>query len=316
MRNLALAFALLAAGPAAALESLHLLIPGGAGGGWDITARAAGRALVASGLVQRVSFENRSGAGGGKGVAYLQEAAAQSADVLMVSSTPIVVRSLKPAFQQHWRQLTPIASLIGDYGALVVRSDAPFADFPALAQALRNAPRSVKFAGGSNRGDLDHLILARIFEALALDPAEARYVPYGAGGQATLALLSGEVGAMSATVGDAIVHVRSGRLRVLAVAAPERIDALPEVPTFGELGWPVEFLNWRGFFAAPGLTEARREAFADVLNRLRTTEAWHDARARYGWTEVYHEGAAFSAFLEAQEQLMRRLLLRLGFLRQ
>ncbi len=313
MRSTAVVLLALVAGPAAALESLHLLIPGGAGGGWDITARAAGRALMVSGLVSQVSFENRSGAGGGKGVAYLQEAAAQSADVLMVSSTPIVVRSLKPAFQQNWRQLTPIASLIGDYGAVVVRSDSPFADFPALAAALRGSPRSIKFAGGSNRGDLDHLILARIFEALDLDPADARYVPYGAGGQATLALLSGEVGAMSATVGDAIAHVRGGRAQILAVAAPQRLDALPDVPTFRELGWPVEFLNWRGFFAAPGIAEERRDAFAVVLNQLRGTDAWRQARTRYGWTEVYHEGAAFSAFLEAQEHLMRRLLLRLGF---
>ncbi len=315
MRSALFILLALAAVPAAALESLHLLIPGGAGGGWDITARAAGRALMASGLVPQVSFENRSGAGGGKGVAYLQEAAAQSADVLMVSSTPIVVRSLKPAFQQNWRQLTPIASLIGDYGAVMVRTDSPFMDFPALVEALRAAPRSIKFAGGSNRGDLDHLILARVFEALELNPADARYVPYGAGGQATLALLSGEVGAMSATVGDAIAHARGGRVRILAVAAPERLEALPDVPTFREYGWPVEFLNWRGFFAAPGIAEARRDAFAAVLNQLRATDAWQHARARYGWTEVYHEGPAFSAFLEDQEQLMYRLLLRLGFVR-
>ena len=305
---------LLAANSANALDAVHFLVPGGAGGGWDITARAVGATLADSGIVRQVSYENRSGAGGGKGVAYLQESAARASNMLMVSSTPIVVRSLKPGFQQNWRHLTPVASLIGDFGAIVVRADSPYTDFQALAAALQGAPRGVKFAGGSNRGDLDHLILARVFEALSLEPGDARYVPYGAGGQATLALLGGEVDAMSATGGDAIAHVEAGRLRVLAVAAEARLPVLPDVPTFGELGWPVVFINWRGFFAAPGLAEADRFAFVQMLEALRRTEAWQEVRARYGWAEVYHVGEAFEAYLAEQEALMQRLLSRLGFL--
>ena len=297
------------------VDTLHLLIPGGAGGGWDTTARATGSALMASGLVNHVSYENRSGAGGAKGFTYMLDRRARSESVLMVSSTPILVRTLRPEFGQDWRQLTPVASMIGDYGALMVRGDASFRSLEDLATLLRRDPAAVKFAGGSNRGDLDHLILASAFKALGLRPQDARYVPYGAGGQATLALLGGETLAMAATVGDAISHIRSGHVRVLAIAAPRRLDELPDVPTFTELGYPLEFLNWRGFFAVPGISDNDLQRYTALFDRLAETSAWRAELQRHGWVEVRHGGPGFAAYLDRQEQQIADLMKALGFLR-
>ena len=99
---------------------LHFIIPSGVGGGWDATARGTGRVLRESGLVTGASFENVPGAGGGKGIATLIEVGARGGDVLLVNSTPIVVRSLTRLFPYSFRDLTPIARIIGDYQALVV----------------------------------------------------------------------------------------------------------------------------------------------------------------------------------------------------
>ena len=296
------------------LNRLHLLIPGSAGGGWDTTARAVGNALRSAGLIEQVSFENLSGAGGARGVAQMVESAAASRHVLMVSSTPIVVRSLIPVYQQSWRQLSPIAAVIGDYGMLAVRADSPFTTLTDLLDTLRRAPRSIKFAGGSNRGGLDHLIAAQFFQAAGLDPTNARYVAYDAGGRALLSLLSGETPVMSATVGDAMGQIQAGGVRVLAVAAPERLRELPEVPTFVELGYPLVFLNWRGFFAAPGVSAARRRQFIDLLLRLERTPQWETARARHGWVNNFIGGAEFERYLEEQERTTAALMQRLGFL--
>lgn len=296
----------------APIDELHFLIPGGAGGGWDTTARAAGSALTVSGLVARVSYENRGGAGGAKGFAYMLDRRARSEGVLMVSSTPILVRTLRPEFRQDWRQLTPVAAVIGDYGALMVRSDAPWRTLDDLVVDLRRDPRSIKFAGGSNRGDLDHLILAGAFQALGLPPREARYVPYGAGGAATLALLSGETPAMAATIGDAMGPIRDGAIRVLAIAAPRRLQQLPRVPTFVELGTPFEFLNWRGFFAVPGLDARQLETWTTMFGRLSRSAAWRAEMDRHGWIAVEHRGEDFAAYLNRQEGQIRGLLQALG----
>jgi putative tricarboxylic transport membrane protein len=299
---------------APAMESLHFLVPGGAGGGWDTTARATGMALMKAGLVQHASFENRSGAGGAKGFAYMLDRRARSESVLMVSSTPILVRTLRAEFQQNWRELTPVASMIGDYGALMVRSDAPWRSLHELVTTLRNTPESIKFAGGSNRGDLDHLILASSFQAFTIAPQRARYVPYGAGGQATLALLGGETAAMAATIGDAISYIQSGHIRALAVAAPQRLQALPDVPTFAELGYPLEFLNWRGFFAVPGLSATDLATYTQLLTALTKTQAWQDELHRHGWVQVFHPGEDFSAYLDDQEAQIAQFMRVLGFL--
>jgi putative tricarboxylic transport membrane protein len=295
-------------------DSIHFLVPGGAGGGWDTTAREVGRALAGAGLVDAVSYENMSGASGGKGVSHMIETAAQNTHVLMINSTPIIARSLIPAYGQSWRELTPIAAVIGDYGAVIVRSDARWTGFDDLLRELRVAPRAITFAGGSTRGGLDHLIVASVFRETGLDPMEARYVPYDAGGKALLALLSGEVDAMSATVGDAISAARDGNVRILAVAAPERLDQLPDVPTLRELGYPVELLNWRGFFAVPGLPDADRLAFVSVLEAMRGHPGWQTAIQRHGWVEKFMAGDEFLQYLERQEVFIGELMSELGFI--
>ena len=102
------------------VDSIHFLIPGGAGGGWDGTARGTGEALTNAGLVGSASYENMSGGGGGKAIGYLIENADSQHGTLMVNSTPIVIRSLTKVFPQNFRDLTLVAGTIGDYAALVV----------------------------------------------------------------------------------------------------------------------------------------------------------------------------------------------------
>ncbi len=300
--------------PVEPVERLHLLVPGSAGGGWDTTARGIGQALQASGLVERVSYENMSGAGGARGVAHMIETRAQNRHVLMVNSTPIVARSLMPVFQQSWRDLTPVASVIGDYGIIAVRADSTFATLDDLLLALRRDARSIKIAGGSNRGGLDHLIAARMFQSAGLPLADARYVAYDAGGRALLALLSGETPVMSATLGDAMAMVKAGKVRLLALAAPERIQELPAVPTFTELGYPMIFVNWRGFFGVPGLSAGEVEAFGALLLQLGKAPEWETVRARHGWVNNFIVGDGFRDYLEVQERLTGELMRELGFI--
>jgi len=300
---------------AEAPESVHFLIPGGAGGGWDTTARAVGRSLVESDLLDSASFENMSGASGGKGVSHMLEVAEKDPRMLMINSTPIIARSLIPAYGQSWRDLTPVAAMIGDYGAVTVSNESRYQHFNELFADVLEDPRSLTFSGGSTRGGLDHLIIASIYREAGLQPHDARYVPYDAGGKSLLALLSGEVDAMSATVGDAIAAARDGRARVLAVAAPERLPELPDVPTLRELGYDVELLNWRGFFGVPGMPEDVRSEFIELFGELRTRELWQAQIERYGWVEKFMAGEEFVDYLEEQEAFVGELMVDLGFIR-
>jgi len=303
------------AGNAMALDKLHFLIPGGAGGGWDSTARGTGEALSKAGLVDSLSYENMSGGGGGKAIAHLIETAGQQNDTLMVNSTPIVIRSLSKVFPQSFRDLTPVAATIGDYGAFVVRNDSPYTSFNQVVADFRENPRSVKIAGGSARGSMDHLVAAQAFKAAGGDPRRVKYVAYDGGGKAMASLLSGETAVLSTGLSEALSLVEAGQVRILAMTGDERSVAAPAVPTLRELGYDAVFVNWRGFFAAPGISDAQKAEFVSTLDAMYETQAWADVRDRYGWSEIFRPDAKFVSFLESQEQSVGALMRELGFLK-
>ncbi|EDZ46974.1 bordetella uptake gene family protein [Rhodobacterales bacterium Y4I] len=296
------------------VDSIHFLIPGGAGGGWDGTARGTGEALTEAGLVGKVSYENMSGGGGGKAIGYLIENAASQHGTLMVNSTPIVIRSLTGVFPQNFRDLTLVAGTIGDYAAIVVGKDSPINSMEDLLAAYRADPRGTAVGGGSVPGGMDHLVAAMVMEAAGEDPTAFKYIPYDAGGKAMAALLSGEIAALSTGFSEAIDLADAGEVKIIGVTADARVDSYPDAPTMKEQGLDTTFVNWRGFFGAPGLPEGKLAAYQDALAKMYDTPEWEEVRARNGWVNIHNSGDDFRAFLENQEQAIGDLMKKLGFL--
>ena len=296
------------------IDSIHFLIPGGAGGGWDGTARGTGEALTEAGIVGQATYENLSGGGGGRAIAFMIENAQSNHGTLMVNSTPIVIRSLTGVFPQSFRDLTLVAGTIGDYAALVVHSDSEFEDFPQIVDAYLADPRSIAVGGGSVPGGMDHLVAAMTFEAAGGTPTDVRYVPFDAGGDAMAALLSGEIQLLSTGLSEAIDLANAGEVRIVAMTSEERVEAYPDAPTLTELGYDVTFVNWRGFFGAPGLPEDQRQAYIDALAAMYDTPEWETVRARNGWVNLFVPGDEFADFLEGQETQLGDLMRELGFL--
>ena len=297
------------------LGKIHFLIPGGAGGGWDGTARGVGEALTRSGLIKNASYQNMSGGGGGRAIAYLVKTAKRQKQTLMVNSTPMLIRSLQGVFPQSFRALTPIAAVIADYGVFVVRSDSEFQRWEDVVASFRANPRQLRVGGGSGLGSMDSLVAAMAFRAAGGDAKTVRYIPYDAGGKALAGLLSGETELLSTGLGEAIEPHRAGQVRILAITADERSAAASDIPTLKELGYEVSFVNWRGFFGPPGLSETQASAYAGVLEQMYQTPAWEAVRRRNGWENLYKSGPGFYAFLEEQEQTIGDLMRALGFLR-
>ena len=316
---LAAAAAFTFAGPAMSdghqvVDSIHFLIPGGAGGGWDGTARGTGEALTEAGLVGTASYENMSGGGGGVAIAYLIENAESNHGTLMVNSTPIVIRSLTGVFPQSFRDLTLVAGTVGDYAAIVVKADSDINSMSDLLTAYKADMRGTAVGGGSVPGGMDHLVAAMVMQAAGEDPTEVKYIPYDAGGDAMAALLSGEITALSTGFSEAIALADAGEVKILGVTAPDRVAAYDTAPTMIEQGIDTTFVNWRGFFAAPGLPEDKLAAYQDAIAKMYDTPEWETVRARNGWVNIHNSGDDFLTFLEGQEAEIRDLMVRLGFL--
>jgi len=304
----------LSAAKAADVDRIHFLIPGGAGGGWDGTARGTGEALTKSGIVGTASYENMSGGGGGKAIGYLIENAASSEGTLMVNSTPIVIRSLTGIFPHNFRDLTMVAGTIGDYAAFVVSKDSKLNSFTDLVAAYKSDPKKVAIGGGSVPGGMDHLVAAMAMEAAGEDPTKVKYIPYDAGGKAMAALLSGEIQALSTGFSEAVGMANAGEVKIIGVTAGKRVDAYKDAKTLKEQGINTEFVNWRGFFAAPGVPAGKVKAYQAAIKKMYSTPEWEAVRARNGWVNIHNSGENFTTFLAGQEKVIKNLMTKLGFL--
>ena len=298
-----------------AIDKLHFIIGGGAGGGWDGTARGTGEALTKAGMLKSASFENMSGGGGGKALAFMINT--KPADTILVQSTPLVLRSItrhkgyvKGEGVLSYKDVVPIAGVIGDYGAIAVAKDSPFKTFSDVVAAYKKDPKSVKMAGGSVRGSMDHLIGALAFQEAGADPNNVIYVPYDAGGKALAGLLSGETQILSTGLGE-VMGARD-QVNIIGITAPERVGDAPDVPTLKEQGFDVQFVNWRGFFGPPGMSSSMKNEIAKMLGDIQKTPEWEAVRKRNAWVNIYNPGDKFVSFLEQQTVEMTALMKKLG----
>ncbi len=300
-----------------AIDKLHFVIGGGAGGGWDGTARGTGEALTKAGMLQSASFENMSGGGGGKALAYMINT--KPANTILVQSTPLVLRSITRhegyvtgggSGVLSYKDVVPIAGVIGDYGAIAVAKNSPFKNFKDVVDAYKKDPSSVKMAGGSVRGSMDHLIGALAFQEAGADPNKVIYVPYDAGGKALAGLLSGETQIISTGLGE-LMGARD-QVTIIGITAPDRVSDAPDVPTLKEQGYDVQFVNWRGFFGPPGMSSSMKNKIAKMLGDVQKTPEWEAVRKRNAWVNIYNPGDKFVKFLEKQTIEMTALMKKLG----
>ena len=298
-----------------AMEKIHFVIGGGAGGGWDGTARGTGEALTKSGMLKSASFENMSGGGGGKALAFMINT--QPKNTILVQSTPLVLRSITRhegyvtgSGVLSYKDVTPIAGVIGDYGAIAVAKDSPYKNFKDVVDAYKKNPSSIKMAGGSVRGSMDHLIGALAFQAAGANPNDVAYIPYDAGGKALAGLLSGETQIISTGLGE-LMGARD-QVRIIGITAPSRIADAPDAPTLKEQGYDVQFVNWRGFFGPPNMSNKDKKALSTMLGKVMKTPEWEAVRKRNAWVNIYNSDKDFVKFLDAQTVEMTALMKKLG----
>ena len=298
-----------------AIDKLHFVIGGGAGGGWDGTARGTGEALTKAGMLKSASFENMSGGGGGKALSYIINSKPEN--TVLVQSTPLVLRSItrhegyvKGNGVLSYKDVKPIAGVIGDYGAIAVAKNSPYKTFKDVVNAYNADPKSIKMAGGSVRGSMDHLIGALAFKKAGANPNNVVYVPYDAGGKALAGLLSGETQIISTGLGE-LMGARD-QVRIIGITAPERVVDAPEVPTLKEQGYNVQFVNWRGFFAPKSMSGGDVKKIAKMLGDVQKTPEWETVRKRNAWVNIYNPGSKFDSFLKKQTKEMTKLMQELG----
>jgi len=277
-------------------DSINMFVPAAPGGGWDGTARAIEAAARASGLASTFQFENVAGAGGMVGLPKFVNQRKGQSNTLMVGGSVMVGAGIANKSPVTIKDVTPIARITEESSVIVVPAASPHKTWKDLAAALAANPKAVSVAGGS-AGGTDHLLLGLLVRALKGNPKDAAYVAFSGGGQAVAAVIGNQVSAGISGYSEFAEHIKSGRLRPLAVSGNKRIPGI-DIPTLREQGTDVVAANWRGVFAPPGLSAPQRQALTDFMTALVKTPAWRETLDKREWTDVFLAGPAFQAELE------------------
>jgi putative tricarboxylic transport membrane protein len=300
--------ALAFAGSAAAQPSLKMMIPANPGGGWDQTGRSLAAAMQSARLVSGVQFENKGGAAGAIGLAQFVNAAKGDPHALLIGGMVMVGGTYLQKSPVTLAQVTPIARLTSEWEVIVVPASSPHRTMADLLKAFKADPGKVSWGGGS-AGGTDHILAGLIARAVGVEPKRVNYVPFKGGGEAVAAIIGAHVTAGVSGIGEFAEHVKSGKMRALAVSAPAKTDG---VPSLREQGIDVVLGNWRGIFAAPGITPAQRDALVKLVQDATATPSWKGTLEKMGWSGEFLAGEPFRAFLEEDTRRIAGIIDSLG----
>ncbi|HSO06637.1 MAG TPA: tripartite tricarboxylate transporter substrate-binding protein [Pelomicrobium sp.] len=284
------------AGSALAIDNLKILIPANPGGGWDSTGRALAAAMQSAGSVKNVQFENKGGAAGTIGLAQFVNTAKGDPNALMVGGMVMVGGIIQNKSPVDLTMVTPVARLTTEYLVVVVPGSSPIKDMKELAAKFKADPGSVSWAGGSAGGS-DHILAGLIAKDLGVEPSKVNYVPFKGGGEAVAAIIGGHVTAGISGYSEFEQHIKSGRMRAVAISSPAREPGI-DVPTLKEQGYNVELANWRGIFAAPGISKEQQAALIKAVEAGVKSPAWAETLKQRNWTGVWLPGDEYRAFID------------------
>lgn len=292
------------------LHRLRMMVPNSPGGGYDLTARTAVKIMEDEDITGRVEVFNVIGAGGTVAMARLMNEAGNE-DLMMMMGLGVVGAVYTNGSAARVSDATPLAKMIEEQEGILVPADSPFRTVGDLVAAWTANPGSITVGGGSSPGGPDHLFPMEVAQTVGIDPTTVNYISYDGGGDLLTALLGNKIAAGTSGLGEYVDQIESGQVRVLAVSGSERVPGV-DAPTLREAGIDLEFTNWRGILAPPGLSDELRAEMIEALTTLHGTDAWKEALVTNGWTDAFETGDAFETFLQEQDARVESTLTELG----
>ena len=293
---------------------ITLIVPWGAGGGTDATARIIGSLLEVE-LGQPINVVNRTG---GSGVVGHQAIASADPDGYTIGMATVEIGMM------HWAGLTdltyqayaPVALVNVDLAGIHVPADSDYETLDDLLSAIAASPGELQ-ASGTGQGGIWHLALAGMLQALGQEPAAVQWVPSQGAASGLQDMVAGGVDFVSCSLPEAQSLVDAGRVRSIALMGDERDPAFPDVPTVEEVtGTPWTLGTWRGIVAPAGTPDETIATLTESLKTVHESIEFQEFMASRGFGVAWLEGEAFRAFMEESDADLGAVMQAVGLAAQ
>lgn len=295
-------------------HAITMVVPFPPGGLADLVARPVAEAMSRN-LGQPVVIENKSGAGGGIGMGFAAKAKPDGYTVLMALSSYTVIpeadQVLGRAPMYALSDLRPIARFTADPTVLAVRTDAAWKTVQDFVADAKKRPAAINYGSSGNYGTM-HVPMEILSQTAAI---QMTHVPFTGAGPSVVALLGGQIDAVSSGPATVLQHIKAGKLRALAHWGNARLTALPEVPSLKESGFDAEYAQWSGLFIPSATPEP-------VAQRLRVAArfAAQDPKVievirNAGSPVLYQDTAEFDKYVQEDAKRMVGVVKRIGKLK-
>ena len=296
----------------AAAPNVKMMLPANPGGGWDTTGRALGKALIDSGAASTVSFDNKGGAAGAIGLAQFVNGSKGDPNAMMVMGAVMLGGIITGKPPVNLSQATPLARLTSEYNVFVLPANSPFKNMADVVAQLKKDPGSVKWGGGS-RGSTEHVAAAMLAREAGVDPSKINYVAFRGGGEATAAILGGNVTVGGSGMSEFSEYIKTGKMKGIAVTSEARLKG-NNIPTMKEQGYNVVIGNWRGVYGAPGITPQQRKDLIDMIVKATKSKTWMEALEKNDWTPALLTGTDFEKFVDDEFASLRATMVKSGMI--
>lgn len=290
---------------------IQMIVPWGAGGGTDATARIVA-AILEKDLGQPVNVVNRTG---GSGVVGHSAIATAAPDGYTLGMLTVEISMM------HWQGLTdlnptsytPLALLNQDPPGVQVKSDSPYKTVKELADAIKAAPAGKFKASGTGQGGIWHLALVGWVTAMGLKPDHVPWVPSNGAAPAMQDLAAGGIDIVTCSVPEARAMIDAGKARSLAVMSKTRNPAFPDVPTLKEaMGIDYDTGAWRGIAGPKGLPQPVAEKLTAALKKAYDSKEYKDFMSSRGFGVVWSDAAGFAKFMDEGNKQMGQAMKAAG----
>ncbi|MBV9346663.1 MAG: tripartite tricarboxylate transporter substrate binding protein [Pseudolabrys sp.] len=278
--------------PSRAVTFINPFPPGGVN---DVVGRPLASAVEAI-VKQPVVFESKPGAAGAVGAQYVAAAKPDGYTVLThlvsISGFAAVDRLFgrEPKFTNA--DFIPIARIVADPIVLILNADLPYKSLKELVDDAKANPDKIIYSTSGLYG-ASHLPTAMFTRAAGV---QMRHLPTAGGGPAVTAVLGGNVHFFMSPTSIALNHIKSGKVRALAVSSAQRARSLPDVPTFKELGYDLEYYFWFGVFVPKGTPQPVVTRLREVVKEASHSKAFVDTMNNLGQDLAYLDQPEFAAF--------------------